>query len=276
MGIKVNQYDTIRDAKGQRYRINEISESLGACKARKVGIDGQVVSKGRERTIMLDDIDGRKYTRVNLAPVQVTKQEPRPDLVRKPQETKKASVEELFIKDEKAPQTEKDEPSKDEAEKSIEGGREKNKPKAHTLEDTFEEFREKNQPNVKNVTVTVDGREIREQITHEKELDVLKAELKEKLQECIDLKKTISKMKQQHEAEVADLKDRIMEAEAEANAIRKSKEEVLRERLRYADDLDNDSIAFEEILQLAVLMERGAKSMHEVSKMIQAKTEGRV
>lgn len=210
MGIKVNQYDTIRDAKGQRYRITEISESLGACKARKVGIDGQVVSKGRERTIMLDDIDGRKYTRVNLAPVQVTKQEPRPDLVRKPQETKKASVEELFIKDEKAPQTEKDEPSKDEAEKSIEGGREKNKPKAHTLEDTFEEFREKNQPNVKHVTVTVDGREIREQITHEKELDVLKAELKEKLQECIDLKKTISKM---HDT-IEGLRSDVIDAEA--------------------------------------------------------------
>lgn len=276
MRIKVNQYDTIRDAKGQRYRITEIRESLGACKARKVGIDGQVVSKGRERTIMLEDIDGRKYQRVNLAPVQVTKQEPRPDLLRKPQETKKASVEELFIKDEKAPQIEKDEPSKDEAEKSIEGGREKNKPKAHTLEDTFEEFREKNQPNVKNVTVTVDGREIREQITHEKELDVLKAELKEKLQECIDLKKTISKMNHQHQAEVADLNDRIMEAEAEANAIRKSKDEILKERVQYADDLDNDSIAFEEILQLAVLMERDAKSMHEVSKMIQAKTEGRI
>lgn len=268
MRIKVNQYDTIRDAKGQRYRITEISESLGACKARKVGIDGQVVSKGRERTIMLEDIDGRKYQRVNLAPVLVTKQEPRPDLVCKPQEPKKASVEELFIKDEKAPRIEKDEPSKDEAEKSNEGGQEKNKPKAHTLEDTFEEFREKNQSNVKNVTVTVDGREIREQITHEKELDVLKAELKEKLQECIDLKKTISKMKQQHEAEVADLKDRIMEAEAEANAIRKSKDEILKDRVQYADALDNDSIAFEEILQLAVLMERGAKSMHEVSKMI--------
>lgn len=189
MRIKVNQYDTIRDTKGQRYRITEISESLGACKARKVGIDGRVVSKGRERTIMLDDIDGRKYTRVNLAPVQVTKQEPRPDLVRKPQEPKKASVEELFIKDEKAPQIEKDEPSKDE-------------PKAHTLEDTFEEFREKNQSNVKNVTVTVDGREIREQITHEKELDVLKAELKEKLQEGIDLKERLaSSIKEREKAD---------------------------------------------------------------------------
>ena len=110
----------------------------------------------------------------------------------------------------------------------------------------------------------------------EKDLMRLREYLVEKEQQITDFKKTISKMKQQHEAEVADLKDRIMEAEAEANAIRKSKEEVIRERLRYADDLDNDSIAFEEILQLAVLMERGAKSMHEVSKMIQAKTEGRV
>lgn len=263
MRIKVNQYDTIRDTKGQRYRITEISESLGACKARKVGIDGQVVSKGRERTIMLDDIDGRKYQRVNLAPVQVTKQEPRPDLVRKPQEPKKASVEELFIKDEKAPQIEKDEPSKDE-------------PKAHTLEDTFEEFREKNQSNVKNVTVTVDGREIREQITHEKELDVLKAELKEKLQECIDLKKTISKMQQAHDAEVQDLKDKLDEARADAAVAEKNHARAVGEKYDYANALDDDSIAFEEILGLAILMERGAKSMHDVSKMIQAKTEGRV
>ena len=254
MGIKVNQYDTIRDAKGQRYRITEISESLGACKARKVGIDGQVVSKGRERTIMLDDIDGRKYTRVNLAPVQVTKQEPRPDLVRKSQETKKASVEELFIKDEKAPQTEKDEPSKDEAEKSIEGGREKNKPKAHTLEDTFEEFRKKN----------------------EEDIEILKAELKDRVRENIDLKKTISKMQQQHEAEVADLKDRIMEAEAEANAAKKRKDEILKERTQYADALDNDSVAFEEILSLAETIQLVSTASAKLAKQIITKTEGRI
>jgi len=173
MRIKVNQYDTIRDTKGQRYRITEISESLGACKARKVGIDGQVVSKGRERTIMLEDIDGRKYQRVNLAPVQVTKQEPRPDLLRKPQETKKASVEELFIKDEKAPQIEKDEPSKDEAEKSIEGGR----------SDMHERI------NKKIADETQD-------------LEVVRAELKEKLQEGIDLKERLaSSIKEREKAD---------------------------------------------------------------------------
>ena len=290
MGIKVNQYDTIRDAKGQRYRITEISESLGACKARKVGIDGQVVSKGRERTIMLDDIDGRKYTRVNLAPVQVTKQEPRPDLVRKPQEPKKAPVEELSIKDEKAPQIEKDEPSKDE-------------PKAHTLEDTFEEFREKNQSNVKNVTVTVDGREIREQITHEKELDVLKAELKEKLQEgidlkerlassikerekadrtvaeqrktiskmhdqitntgevlndskreCLELRKMISEMQREHEAEVRALGDELMEAKAEADMMKESKEEALSKCNCTVGMLDGDAAAYLTANELDIAM----------------------
>lgn len=110
----------------------------------------------------------------------------------------------------------------------------------------------------------------------EKDLMRLREYLVEKEQQITDLKKTISKMQQQHEAEVADLKDRIMEAEAEANAIRKRKDEILKERTEYADALDNDSVAFEEILGLAILMERGAKSMQEISKMIQSKTEGRI
>ena len=95
-------------------------------------------------------------------------------------------------------------------------------------------------------------------------------------QEVTDLKKTISKMKQEHEAEIRELGDELMEAKAEANAMRNRKDQILEDRARYADALDNDSIAFEEILSLAILMERGAKSMHEVSRMIQAKTEGRV
>ena len=129
------------------------------------------------------------------------------------------------------------------------------------------------------------------------ECNNLKAELKDRIRECIDLKerlarsieerekadrtvaeqmKTISKMQQAHEAEVADLKDRLMEKEAECNEAKKRKEEILKERTDYANALDDDSIAFEEILSLAILMERGAKSIHEVSKMIQAKTEGRI
>ena len=233
MRIKVNQYDTIRDTKGQRYRITEIGESLGACKARKVGIDGQVVSKGRERTIMLEDIDGRKYTRVNLAPVQVTKQEPRPDLVRKPQEPKKASMEELFIKDEKAPQIEKDEPSKDEAEKSIEGGR----------SDMHERI------NKKIADETQD-------------IEVVREELKEKLQECIEHKKTISKMHDTIEGlrnDVIDAERNWQEASRRCEALEKendmlaknlsdmmkeSKEEALSKCNCTVGMLDGDAAAF--------------------------------
>ena len=110
----------------------------------------------------------------------------------------------------------------------------------------------------------------------EREIVDLKERLAKSIEQVIDLKKTISKMSQQHEAEVADLKDRLMEKEADANAIRKSKDEILKDRVQYADALDNDSVAFEEILQLAVLMERSTKSMQEISRMIQSKTEGRI
>lgn len=221
MRIKVNQYDTIRDAKGQRYRITEISESLGACKARKVGIDGQVVSKGRERTIMLKDIDGRKYQRVNLAPVLVTKQEPRPDLLLKPQEPKKASVEELFIKDEKPPQIEKDEPSKDEAEKSIEGGQ----------SDMHERI------NKKIADETQD-------------IEVVRAELKEKLQECIEHKKTISKMHDTIEglrSDVIDAERNWQEASRRCEALEKENDMLAKDLIDMQQQVEKrnaDAAAF--------------------------------
>ena len=88
--------------------------------------------------------------------------------------------------------------------------------------------------------------------------------------------KTISKMQLEHEAEVQDLKDQLGEAKAAEAAAKKAHAHAVDEKNDYADALDDDSIAFEEILSLAILMERGAKSMHDVSKMIQAKTEGRV
>lgn len=243
MRIKVNQYDTIRDAKGQRYRITEISESLGACKARKVGIDGQVVSKGRERTIMLEDIDGRKYQRVNLAPVQVTKQEPRPDLVRKPQEPKKASVEELFIKDEKPPQIEKDEPSKDEAEKSIEGGRsdmherinKKIADETQDLEVVRAELKEKLQECIEHKKTIS---KMHDQITN------LAKELNDSRRECLELRETISKMQREHEAEVRELGDELMEAKAEADMMKESKEEALSKCNCTVGMLDGDAAAF--------------------------------
>ena len=96
------------------------------------------------------------------------------------------------------------------------------------------------------------------------------------MRSCAQNSKTISKMKQQHEAEVQDLKDQLGEAKAEANAIRKHKDEILKKHVEYADALDNDSVAFEEILGLAIILERSAKSMQEMSKMLQDKTEGKV
>ena len=145
-------------------------------------------------------------------------------------------------------------PSENAAEKQKQTVREINHPEAHTLEDTFEEFRKKN----------------------EEDIEILKAELKDRVRENIDLKKTISKMQQQHEAEVADLKDRIMEAEAEANAAKKRKEEILKERIDYADALDNDSVAFEEILSLAETIQLVSTASSKLAKQIIEKTEGRI
>ena len=145
-------------------------------------------------------------------------------------------------------------PSENAAEKQKQTVREINHPEAHTLEDTFDEFRKKN----------------------EEDIEILKAELKDRVRENIDLKKTISKMQQQHEAEVADLQDRIMEAEAEANAAKKRKDEILKERTEYADALDNDSVAFDEILSLAETIQLVSTASSKLAKHIIAKTEGRI
>ena len=123
----------------------------------------------------------------------------------------------------------------------------------------------------------------RELYKEHSDIEILRAELKDARQdldsayrEIEDLRKTISKMKQAHEAEVQDLKDQLGEAKAETNAVRKHKDEILKKHVEYADALDNDSVAFEEILGLAIILERSAKSMQEMSKMLQEKTEGKV
>ena len=123
----------------------------------------------------------------------------------------------------------------------------------------------------------------RELYKEHSDIEILRAELKDArhdldsaYREIEDLRKTISKMKQHHEAEVQDLKDQLGEAKAETNAVRKHKDEILKKHVEYADALDNDSVAFEEILGLAIILERSAKSMQEMSKMLQEKTEGKV
>lgn len=89
-------------------------------------------------------------------------------------------------------------------------------------------------------------------------------------------KKTISKMRQEHEAEVRELGDELMEAKAEANVMKQSKDDILKERTEYADALDNDSVAFEAILDLAHIAQSVSQSLYNVSKRIEAETEGRI
>ena len=119
--------------------------------------------------------------------------------------------------------------------------------------------------------------------SHAEDMQILRAELKDARHdldsaywEIEDLRKTISKMKQAHEAEVQDLKDQLGEAKAAEAAAKKAHAHAVGEKNNYADALDNDSVAFEEILGLAIILERSAKSMQEMSKMLQEKTEGKV
>lgn len=141
------------------------------------------------------------------------------------------------------------------------------KPKQEEVEEVgtpSENAAEKQKQTVREITKTAHPSEdLKEQN------EILQAEI-------LDLKKTISKTRQQHEAEVDDLKDRIMEAEAEANAANKRKDEILKERTEYADALDDDSVAFEEILSLAETIQLVSTASAKLAKQIIEKTEGRI
>ena len=83
-------------------------------------------------------------------------------------------------------------------------------------------------------------------------------------------------MKQSHEAEVQDLKDQLSEAQALANAATKYKDEVVAERNRYSEALDDDSITFEAILDMARVIRQSASAMHTMAARIEKETEGRI
>lgn len=288
MANDIKLYDTVKDKKGNRFRVVEMRGEGGHVIASLKGINGDGTTKrGMPRRVAVDELE-KKYTRVNLPEVTVRKiddlsegkhanaKEPAP-------KAKPAQIEEQTVRA----------LSEEEVEEALTAstfGGEKEKPQPHTLNDTFAAIREKQL--LKDLDVLkVECADLKE------ENETIHTELADRIQECINLKerlarsieerekadrtvaeqmKTISKMQQAHEAEVVDLKDRLMEKDAECNAAKKRKDEILKERTEYANAMDDDSVAFEEILSLAILMERGAKSMHEVSKMIQAKTEGRV
>lgn len=94
--------------------------------------------------------------------------------------------------------------------------------------------------------------------------------------ELADAKKTISKMQQEHAAEVQDLKDKLDEARADAAVAKKNHARAVGEKNDYAYALDNDSIAFERILSLAGALQRNAQTGLELARIIEAETEGRI
>ena len=199
--MQINKYDTIKDKDGQRYRIVEVSESLGVVKAVKIDVSGgRCVKGGRPRMVKITDINGNDYTKVDLPPVKVTQQEPAPS--EKAAEIEKTAVREIT----------------------------------------------KSAPAPDN-----------------NELDILRAEIKDKIRENIDLKKTISKMQQEHADEIQDLQDQLMEARA-----------VAKKAGEYASALDIDSDAFERIDGFIRSARLAIKAADSIFAAAQRETEGRI
>lgn len=248
MNGNVNLYDTYKANKdGKRYRVIEVgNETVKLAKLNEEGTRKH--AGGRPRIMTIADLF-RDFTKVNLPPVTVSKIEP--------QKPKQEEAEEVGT------------PSENAAEKQKQAVREITKK-------GIKREPEGNQPTPLPESIQ-ENLEIIQQVKDAgQDIEILKAELKDRVRENIDLKKTISKMQQQHEAEISDLQDRIMEAEAEANAVKKRKEEIIAERTQYADALDNDSVAFEAILDLAHIAQSLSQSLYKVSKRIEAETEGRI
>lgn len=205
MNSNVGLYDTFKDKDGRRYRVIEVGNDTA--KLVRLNEDGTRKKQGgRPRILTIADLFAN-YSRVDLPPVTVTRQEPKP-----------------------APKPEPADELPDAAIFSPE-----------------EEMLMKENEDI------------------EKAYNEAVAELKRVIRESIDLKKTISKMQQAHDAEVAELNDRIMELEI-----------LAKKKNEYADELDSDSEAFEDILTLAGAIQRSAVTVKELACMIQSKTEGRI
>ena len=97
------------------------------------------------------------------------------------------------------------------------------------------------------------------------EISTLKDEKKKLLRELDEAKKTISKMKYAHEEEVRALEDDL----AEAKILGKKANE-------YSRLLDDDSCAFERILNLADTLKCQAEAIRGVVSLIENETEARV
>lgn len=261
MANDIKLYDTVKDNKGNRYRVTEMRGENGHVIASLKGINGDGTTKrGIPRKVAVDELE-KKYTRVNLPEVTVQKID---DL----SEGKHANAKEH------AP---KAKPAQIE-EQTVRALFEEEVEEALTAS-TFGGSKMKDQEQMRD-SLEKTNAQLR---VRDHDLEVLKAECidlrdenKELRNESVELQKTISKMRQEHEAEVADLKDRLMEKEAECNAAKKRKEEILKKHTEYSNALDDDSVAFAAILDLAHIAQSVSQSLYKVSKRIEAETEGRI
>lgn len=256
MGIA--KLDTVKDKNGMRFRVADILTTDGQIIAVLKGIhaDGSP-RRGGARNVRADVLE-RDYTRVDLPPVTVRKiddlsEEDKP-VVKEPTPSEKAAqiekeaVRELSMKGiEKA------------VEASTFGGPKK-------PDETNEAY--KHRMN-REITEAVREAKRRETENSGQDIEILRAEI-------LDLKKTISKIKQAHEAEVLDLKDQLMEAQAMANAANKYKDEVVEQKNQYSEALDDDSVTFEEVLELAETMQLMSTGTAKLAKQIIEKMEGRI
>lgn len=251
MGI--GKLDTVKDKNGMRFRVVDIQTNDGQITAILKGIhaDGSP-RRGAARKVRADVLEA-EYTRVDLPPVTIRKID---DL----SEEEKPVVKEP-TPSEKAAQIEKEavrELSKKDIEKAVEastfGG------KVETPEASADDVAKYKKRVTDMMQMTYNLR---------KDNEILKAEI-------LDMKKTISKMQQAHQAEVLDLKDQLAEAQAMANAATKYKDEVVAERNRYSESLDDDSITFEEVLELAETMQLMSTGTAKLAKQIIEKMEGRI
>ena len=251
MGI--GKLDTVKDKDGLRFRVADIQTTDGQIIAVLKGIHSDnSPRRGAARKVRADVLE-RDYTRIDLSPVTIRKiddlsEEDKP-VVKEPTPSEKAAqIEKEAVR----------ELSKKDIEKAVEaatfGG------KVETPEANAEDA-EKYKKHVTDMM----------QMTYNlrKDNEILKAEI-------LDMKKTISKMKQSHEAEVQDLKDQLSEAQALANAATKYKDEVVAERNRYSEALDDDSVTFEAILDMARVIRQSASAMHTMAARIEKETEGRI
>lgn len=256
MGI--SKLDTVKDKEGKRFRVADVHTVDGQIIAVLKGVhaDGSP-RRGGARQVRADVLEA-EYTRVDLPPVTIRKiddlSEEEQPVVKEPTPSEKAAqIEAQAVR----------ELSKKDIEKAVEASTFGGMKKPDETNDAY-----KHRMN-REITEAVLEAKRREAENSSQDIEILKAEI-------LDMKKTISKMQQAHEAEVQDLKDQLGEAQALANAATKYKDEVVQEKNQYSEALDDDSVTFEAILDMARVIRQSASAVHTMAARIEKETEGRI